>query len=119
MDLQSVVGLVTTAAASVAGEAGRQAWDALLSLTRRVTGRAEPDPEPVDPSDDEAVRALARRLAQRAEGDEEFAAQLRDWARTHRSALDGGVHNEVSGEARVTGPVIQAGTINGGISFGS
>ncbi|WP_067226234.1 hypothetical protein [Streptomyces sp. NBRC 109706] len=117
MDLQSVVGLVTAAAASAANEVGRRAWDALLSLTRRVA--AGEDPEPVDPADDEAVRALAGRLTQRAEGDDEFAGQLRDWADTHRPELGGGVHNEISGDARVTGPVIQAGTINGSISFGS
>ncbi|MDT0265075.1 hypothetical protein RM844_02100 [Streptomyces sp. DSM 44915] len=118
MDLQSALALVTAAASSVASEAGRHAWDSLVSLTRRVTGQAEPP----DPADDESVRVLIGQIRGRAETDEEFAAQLRDWAATHQPALDarhGTVHNEVSGDAQVNGPLIQAQTITGDLHFGS
>ncbi|SOD58476.1 hypothetical protein SAMN06297387_101166 [Streptomyces zhaozhouensis] len=118
MDLDSALALVTAAAGSVATEAGRHAWDSLMSLTRRITGR----PEPVDPGDEDAVRVLVGRISDRAEADEEFAHQLRDWARTYQSAVDARhsqVRNEISGDARITGPVVQAQNITGPITFGS
>ncbi|TNM29513.1 hypothetical protein [Streptomyces sedi] len=117
MDLDSALALVTAAAGSVATEAGRHAWDSLLSLTRRITGR----PEPVDPADEDSVRVLVGRISDRAEADEEFAHQLRDWARTHQTLVDARqsqVRNEISGDARITGPVVQAQDITGPITFG-
>lgn len=119
MELESAIALVSAAAGSVATEAGRHAWESLLSLTRRITGRAQP--VDVDPADDESVRVLVGRITDRAEADEEFADQLRDWARTHQPALDarnGVVHNRISGQAQISGPVVQAQNITGPIMFG-
>ncbi|KAB8168762.1 hypothetical protein FH609_007435 [Streptomyces sp. 3MP-14] len=118
MELESAIALVTAAAGSVATEAGRHAWESLMSLTRRITGRADP----VVPDDEESVRVLVGEISDRAEADEEFADQLRDWAATHQPALDAQrstVHNKVGGNAQVSGPVIQAQNITGPITFGS
>ncbi|RMI46488.1 hypothetical protein [Streptomyces triticirhizae] len=117
MELQSAIALVTAAAGSVANEAGRHAWESLLSLTRRITGRADPDPD-----DTKSVRVLVGEIRDRAEADKEFADQLRDWARTHKPALDAQqstVNNVIAGEAQVTGPVVQAQNITGPVTFGS
>ncbi|GAA2629243.1 hypothetical protein [Streptomyces axinellae] len=139
MDIDAALTLARTAAASAAGgaatAAGQSAWESLLSLARRATGRGaegQRDPggqgagaagelTPVDPGDADQVRVLTGRLADRARADEEFAAQLRVWAEQHAPALraeHSEVHNTVGGSAQVTGHVIQAGDIHGGINLG-
>ncbi|MDT0344715.1 hypothetical protein [Streptomyces litchfieldiae] len=118
MNVDAAVALVSAAAGSAATEAGRHAWESLLSLARRLTGRAEP--EPVDPADETAVRELTGRIADRARDDADFAAELTGWAERHRAALtitQTRVENTVSGNAQVRN-VIQTGTIEGDIRFG-
>ncbi|PGH51991.1 hypothetical protein CRI70_03815 [Streptomyces sp. Ru87] len=71
----------------------------------------------------EALRDYAEELLRRADHDPALARELEDWARRHAPALgvtgeEGAVHNTVSGDARITGPVVQARDISGGISFG-
>lgn len=64
------------------------------------------------------VRVLAERLAEVSAADPEFAGQLRaEWARVDVSqqADNGGVTNSITGS--VTGKVVQARDIQGGISF--
>ncbi|MGP3978377.1 hypothetical protein ACTWQF_31095 [Streptomyces sp. 8N114] len=131
MDVEPALALATTAASAVANgaasAAGQSAWESLLSLVRRVGGR-RPDGEPgegrltaVDPADSEQVRVLTCWLGEQARADEEFAALLRGWAERHASVLraeHSEVHNTVSGSAQVTGAVIQARDIHGGINLG-
>ncbi|MBO8188036.1 hypothetical protein [Streptomyces spirodelae] len=131
MDVDAALTLVSTAATAAAGgaagAAGQSAWESLLSLVRRVGGR-RPDSRPgageltaVDPADGEQVRVLTGWLGQQARADEEFAALLRGWAERHAPALraeHSEVHNTVSGDAQVHGPVVQARDIHGGITFG-
>jgi hypothetical protein len=130
MGVEAAIALLSAAASSTATEAGRAAWESLVALGRRVTGRggeaAPAVPESVDPRDDEAVRVLTGRLADRARADADVAAELCRWAETHRAALEvdqsdrrGDVHNEIAGNATIEGPVIQARDIHGGINFGS
>jgi hypothetical protein len=119
MNTEAAIALVSAAAGSAATEAGRHAWESLLSLTRRLTGRDAP--EPVDPADPVAVRELTGRIADRAGVDEEFAGELRAWAERHRASLtvtQTRVENSVSGDAQVRN-LIQTGTIHGGLHFGS
>ncbi|WP_326691216.1 MULTISPECIES: hypothetical protein [unclassified Streptomyces] len=139
MDVEAALALATTAAASAAGgaatAAGQSAWESLLSLARRVTGRgavgeggaageargAAGELTSVDPGDADQVRVLTGRLADQARADEEFAALLRGWAERHAPALHAErseVHNTISGPAQVNGPVIQARDIHGGINPG-
>ncbi|WP_053170733.1 hypothetical protein [Streptomyces sp. SBT349] len=118
MTLEAALALVSTAAGGAATEAGRVAWDSLMSLTRRVVGRGEP--EAVDPADATAVRELTERISTRAAADEGFADDLRGWAEEHRAALtvtQTRVENVISGQAQVQN-VIQTGTIQGDIRFG-
>ncbi|WP_147437850.1 hypothetical protein [Streptomyces radicis] len=118
MDVAAALALVTAAAGGAATAAGGAAWESLMALARRVTGRAEP--EPVDPADDAAVRELRARLRAHAARDAAFADDLRRWADEHRAVLtvsQSRTENVISGQAQVTNAV-QADTINGNISFG-
>ncbi|WP_158884656.1 hypothetical protein [Amycolatopsis anabasis] len=70
------------------------------------------------PRDSEPVRALAERLETAGRADPEFAKALRteaERAEVHQHAETGGVTNHISGN--VTGPVVQARDIHGGIKF--
>lgn len=121
MDVETAIALANTAAGSAATEAGRTAWESLISLARRVTGRpaatdAEPDPETEDPT------VLVGRIADHARDDADFAAQLCQWATEHQSALhltinQGKVQNTIAPGAQISGKVIQAGDIHGNITL--
>ncbi|WP_326599601.1 hypothetical protein [Streptomyces sp. NBC_01803] len=115
MDVASAVALVSVAAGSAATEAGRQAWESLVALTRRLSGRGDPDP-----GDEAAVRELTVRVDEEAGADGEFASELVRWAEAHQGALvrQTRVENVISGNATVHGPVIQTHTIHGGLHFG-
>lgn len=139
MDVDSALALAATAAASAASEAGRQAWQSLVSLARRATGRGPGEPLPADPAtgpddpvpagdDPAAVRTLQLRLVtDQARRDPDFAAQLCQWAARHQAALQGQrvdaehgqVHNRIGDGARIQGPVIQTGNVTGGINLSS
>ncbi|UGY94482.1 hypothetical protein [Streptomyces gobiensis] len=112
MDLEPAVALVSTVAGSAATAAGGAAWQSLVGLFRRATGRAGVGP--VDPGDEAAVRVLAGQIIDRARSDAEFGARLRQWAEEH----GGEVRNTISGDAKIEGPVIQARDIHGGINLG-
>lgn len=123
---QAVAAVVTVAATGAATEAGREAWTSLLELARRAVrrspGTADGDALPVDPQDPAQVRALAGLILEEAARNDDFAAALQSWARAAGAGLGlaprvSGVHNEVAGHANVA-TVIQADTVNGGISFG-
>ncbi|MER5731275.1 hypothetical protein ABT084_23600 [Streptomyces sp. NPDC002138] len=123
---QAVAAVVTAAATGAATEAGREAWTSLLRLARRAARRSPGTPEedvlPVDPRDPAQVRRLAGLVLEEAARNDDFAAALESWTDAVSTRLGlgprtSGVHNEVAGNARAT-TVIQADTVNGGISFG-
>jgi len=99
-----------------AGQAGQQAWTALAALATRLPGR--------DSAEAEAARAvtpdparLASLLARRAGDDPGFAGELQKWLADTQALLTGHVTtNTVTGQ--VSGTVIQAGDVSGGISLG-
>lgn len=120
----AIAAAISGAAGSVGTEAGRHAWESLLALCRRIGGRRGGDevalPGP-DPGDEEQVRVLTARVIEESERDEDFAAALHTWAERHGFPLgtgSGDVHNTVSGDARISGPVIQGRDFSGPISFG-
>jgi hypothetical protein len=123
MDVETALSLANTAAGSAATEAGRAAWQSLVTLARRITGRpatAEAEPEQPEEADPDA---LVGQIADHARADAVFAAELCQWATEHRAALqltrdESTVRNTISHDAKITGPVIQARDIHGGISFG-
>ncbi|MFF7634904.1 hypothetical protein ACFZB9_17340 [Kitasatospora sp. NPDC008050] len=145
MDIVSA-GTITeaiTAAAGAAGTAvGRQAWEALLTVARRVRHRGAVEPAagesataelapvvplPVDPASEPQVRELITTLVEHQRQDPGLAADLAGWAREHAAALHVTVHydrsedhssvsNVVSGNARVA-KLIQGRDFNGTINF--
>ncbi|AGP57546.1 hypothetical protein [Streptomyces rapamycinicus] len=124
----ALVAAVNAAVSGAGGEAGRRALESFGTLVRRVLRRGEgepaggPDPEPVAiPYDDDArLRQLADLLVERARRDPEFGRDLAAWMREHGEPAGqaGTVNNRIGGNARITGPVVQARDINGPISFG-
>ncbi|GAA1703743.1 hypothetical protein [Streptomyces yatensis] len=122
----ALVTAVNAAVSGAGGEAGRRALESFGTLVRRVVrrGEGEPagEPEPVAiPYDDgERLRQLAELLVERARQDPEFGRALASWMREHgpRGGEAGAVHNTVSGNARITGPVVQGRDFHGPINFG-
>ncbi|GAB2731057.1 hypothetical protein [Kitasatospora kifunensis] len=135
MDIVSA-GTITeaiTAAAGAAGTAaGRQAWEALLTVARRARRRgagesAEIEPASVDPGSEPQVRELIATLVEDREDDPTLADDLTAWARRHAAALNvtvtydnstdnSTVTNVIKDNARVT-KVIQGRDISGTFNF--
>ncbi|MCU7730744.1 hypothetical protein ODJ79_44115 [Actinoplanes sp. KI2] len=105
---------------STAGEAGKAAW---ASLKTFVTARLVRHPESADalaalegPAGDHATAEhLASILFTLAQEDQTDRAWLQTWCSEVRSVAQ--VNNVVTGRAHVSGNVIQAHTINGGIKL--
>ncbi|MET7905779.1 hypothetical protein ABZS86_31695 [Streptomyces sp. NPDC005355] len=122
----AVIAAVNAAVSGAGGEAGRRAVESLGALARRVLRRGDggpaggPEPVTVPYDDPQRLRQLAELLAERARQDPEFGRDLAAWMREHGGAAPeaGAVHNSVSGDARITGPVIQGRDFHGPISFG-
>jgi hypothetical protein len=110
------------------GEAGKQAWDALVRLVgraRRPEAQAAVEPGAAltelqgHPSDSARAEAAGRALEGLAAADPEFAAALREWwAETDHLVreADGGNVNVIRGD--VQGGAVQARDVHGPISFG-
>jgi hypothetical protein len=134
----ALIAAVNAVVSGAGGEAGRRALEGLSALSRRVLRRSTSDPaadpgadpagdpagdgEPVTiPYDDpERLRQLAELLAERARQDPELGRDLAAWMSRYGTPAQetGAVHNSVSGDARITGPVIQGRDFHGPISFG-
>ncbi|MGW3563138.1 hypothetical protein ACWDSL_04415 [Streptomyces sp. NPDC000941] len=143
----ALIAAVNAVVSGAGGEAGRRALEALGALSRRVLRRDPSDPaadpgadpaadppggpgadpagdgEPVAiPYDDpERLRRLAELLVERARQDPELGRDLAAWMSRYGTPAQevGTVHNSISGDARITGPVIQGRDFQGPISFGS
>ncbi|MET9080516.1 hypothetical protein ABZX77_01235 [Streptomyces sp. NPDC004237] len=123
------VALLAALAGGLGGEAGREAWQRLVTLVHRpfrrgpaTTSTADPlvrsaEPEltaltrtPEDPS---AAQALSTALAVRAVLDVEFQHGLEEWLRTARRLVEtpSAVNNHISG-GTYHAPVIQSGSIS-------
>lgn len=114
--IPALAAVISAIVGGAAGEAGKNAWTSLTGLVRRRFG-------------DDAVAAIetaqtpeetARSLVERAQEDAEFGQNLTSWttetARLVQTKHD--VSNTISGDARITGPVLQAGDVFGSINFG-
>lgn len=127
---QMLVGALTKALDSAAGEAGKRGWAGLVELIKRRRARSQgaegesdgpvgsgDTPDAPDSASD--VGRLAEWLAAQAEGDPRFARELLDWHKTVITTVSGqgDVNNSVSGT--VSGSVVQARDISGPITFGS
>ncbi|MEU4230937.1 hypothetical protein AB0F17_42165 [Nonomuraea sp. NPDC026600] len=114
--IPALAAVISAIVGGAAGEVGKNAWTSLTGLVRRRFG-------------DDAVAAIetaqtpeetAQNLLERAQLDPAFAETLTSWtaetARLVQTKHD--VTNTISGDARITGPVLQAGDVFGSINFG-
>jgi hypothetical protein len=124
-----LAGVLSRLADGALGEAGKQAWDALVRLVGRARkpGAEAPGAEPGaaltellgHPGDPARAEVAGRALERLAAADPEFAAALREWrAGTNRLVreADAGNVNVIRGD--VHGHVVQARDVRGSISFG-
>jgi hypothetical protein len=114
--------VLTSLLNGVMGGVGGQLWESLTHLVRRRRDEqprltAAMEAVASRPADQAAVAALAAALEEAARADPGFAGQLRDWYAPAARAVSRTVVNSNSGT--VTGPLIQAGEIHGGITFGA
>jgi hypothetical protein len=118
---EALAAAVGAAANSAASEAGRQAWESLLTLWRRFRGTQAVELVE-DPGDPEQVQALTGRVIEEHRRNSAFASELTQWAQRFSLTVENdrsSSHNTVSGNAQVNGTVIQARDISGPINFGN
>src|ERR1039457_715686 len=119
MDVPVLSEVLTALAQGAGGEAGPRAWAALAGLTARICGYGSAEAQAVEAastgSEPGRPGALADLLAQRADADPGFAAAFRPWLSAAQLLLAEGnaTANQVTGG--VSGPVIQARDVHGGI----
>ncbi|MFD0399671.1 hypothetical protein ACFVHI_16530 [Kitasatospora sp. NPDC127121] len=111
---------LTALAGSVAGEAGRQAWQGLSALVRRPfrrggeqeelpgisSGEVEVAALEAVPADPGRAQALATALGVRAALDPDFRVLLDEWWAQTTAASTSSVHNTISGGTQ-NGTIVQ------------
>lgn len=124
MDIAVLAQVLTALAQGAGGEAGKRAWAALEALAARFCGHrgnvmsAVREAGPGDGTNPGRLGGLAALLDEQARVDPGFAAELDHWltrARDLPATAEGAV-NTISG--KVSGQVVQARDVSGGISFG-
>lgn len=120
MDTTLLGQVLTALAQGTAGQAGQQAWTALAALATRLLGRDSAEAEAIEAAraDTPDPACLATLLARRAGGNPAFAGELQEWLADAQLLLTAGsvTSNQVTGQ--VSGAVIQAGNVFGGIRLG-
>ena len=123
MDPVTISALILAVASGAASEAGSKLWDALTALVHRpILSRHDAGQQAIPesgglaelaaveraPADQDGALNLAKVLADRAEADVSFGAELRSWlAQASRvNAGAGSVSNTISGGIQ-HGPVLQ------------
>jgi hypothetical protein len=108
--LLAIASTLATKAAGTLYDLVKSAFGRHPKAAAALVAAADEEPESA------AVLALAERLAQVETAEPEFREQLRSaWARSDQTADHGGVVNQITGN--VTGNVVQARDISGGVSF--
>jgi hypothetical protein len=111
--------VLVSIAAALAAKAVTSIYDMVKKrFADRAEARAALEAANNAPNDDQAVHALAEQLAVEEAADPEFGASLRaEWAKVNveQHADRGGVTNQITGN--VSGKVVQARDIDGGVSF--
>jgi hypothetical protein len=95
ISVSALVALLSKISGDTADRTGRQLWDSLSSLVRRVFGRRSTSVEAVKrlgerPGQPDAIRALAQALVDDANRDPQAAAQLRHWLVSAEQAVASG-----------------------------
>ncbi|WP_188192159.1 hypothetical protein [Nonomuraea sp. SYSU D8015] len=114
--IPTLAAVISAIVGGAAGEVGKNAWTSLTALVRRRFGDDAPAVAALEGPPEEVTRALV----DHAQADSEFQQALTKWtvdtARLIQSKHD--VSNTIGGEARISGPVIQAGDVYGSINLG-
>ncbi|PZG40962.1 hypothetical protein C1I98_22245 [Spongiactinospora gelatinilytica] len=117
--IPALAAVISAVVGGAAGEAGKSAWTSLTSLVRRRFGR-ETAAE-LEPGANSTSTEMAEDLVNRAGADPEFARALAAWMSETSRVVQQQKHdvvNVIGGEARITGPVVQAGDVFGSINLG-
>jgi len=119
MDPTVLAAMISALIGGVAGEAGKGAWGALATLTRKAFG-FEPEEAALELTGAEDPQAIAGILVERAEEDPEFRESLSAWVTEAKTVVQQrhDVANTISGTAQIHGTVIQAGDVFGSINLG-
>ncbi|MFO7249490.1 MAG: hypothetical protein DIU60_001905 [Actinomycetes bacterium] len=113
----TLAAILSALVGGAAGEAGKNAWEALAALVRRRFGRDRQALTAVERPDAVAPGELARLLGERAAADPEFRAELERWIAETEPAARPDVVNINTGT--VSGNLVQARDIHGSITFGA
>lgn len=115
--LSAATTAATTLAKTLSSKAAGGIYELVTNAFRRHDATATLEAAHGAEPDSPPVQALATRIAEIAEAEPEFAAQLRTWVEHHsaNTADHDGVVNQISGN--VTGKVVQARDIHGDIRF--
>ncbi|SEH04083.1 hypothetical protein SAMN05444920_1573 [Nonomuraea solani] len=118
--IPTLAAVISAIVGGAAGEAGKNAWASLTALIRRRFGDDDAVVSAIERAETRPAAETAEIIAVRAAADPTFEEELRHWTtetvRFVQSRHD--VSNTISGDARVTGPVLQAGDVHGSINFG-
>ncbi|MEO3859317.1 hypothetical protein [Acrocarpospora sp. B8E8] len=120
MDPTLIAALISAVAGGVAGEVGKNAWTSLASLVRRRFGDGSRELAAVEAASPETAPDVSGLLVERARADAGFSEALTSWA-SQTAQVIGPSHditNNIGGDARFQGPVIQSGDVFGSITFG-
>ncbi|WP_424535085.1 hypothetical protein ACOZ38_33635 [Sphaerisporangium viridialbum] len=120
MDPTTLTAIMSALIGGAAGEAGKSAWASLTTLVRQRFGSDSTAVAALERPDSGKPDQVAGILVDLAAADPEFGKELHRWTteatRVIQQKRD--VSNTISGEARISGPVVQAGDVHGSINFG-
>ncbi|MEQ4716038.1 hypothetical protein [Nonomuraea sp. B19D2] len=118
--IPTLAAVISAIVGGAAGEAGKNAWTSLTALIRRRFGDDVAVTSAIERAESRPPEETAEIIAAHAAADPSFQEALDRWtvetARLIQSKHD--VSNTISGNARITGPVLQAGDVFGSINLG-
>ncbi|MGW0806627.1 hypothetical protein [Nonomuraea sp. NPDC002799] len=118
--IPTLTAVVSAILGGTAGEDGKHAWASLTTLVRRRFGDDAPAAAALAHPDTQSPEGITQVLMGHARADTVFELALTKWTTDaiHLIHHKHDVSNTISGDAHISGPVIQAGDIHGSITFG-
>lgn len=118
--IPTLAAVISAIIGGAAGEAGKNAWTSLTALVRGRFGDDAAVTSAIERAGTRPAEETAEIIAGHAATDPAFEESLGRWTaetvRLIQSKHD--VSNTVGGDARITGPVVQAGDVFGSINLG-
>ncbi|MFB4276427.1 MULTISPECIES: hypothetical protein [unclassified Nonomuraea] len=118
--ISALAAIVSAIIGGAAGEAGKHAWTSLITLVRRSSDTNPHAVAALERLGTQSPEEITKALVDHANADAEFAESLIGWTNDtiHLTQHKRDVSNTIGGNARVSGPVIQAGDVLGSINIG-